>query len=92
MGPVTGRGHRVQLLLFLAAVFVPCAMLVVLSLRIIGQDRELREKRREDDLRRAVDSAGRELLAALEAIKAGEIRDALEPGQRYKYPETVFVA
>jgi two-component system, OmpR family, phosphate regulon sensor histidine kinase PhoR len=67
-------------------------MLIALSVRIIGQDRELREKRREDDRRRTVESAGRELLAALEAIKAGEIRDALEPGQRYRYPETVFVA
>jgi signal transduction histidine kinase len=93
MGPLkVSRGHQVQLLLFLAAVFVPCAMLIALSVRIIGQDRELREKRREDDRRRTVESAGRELLAALEAIKAGEIRTALEPEDRYRFPETVFVA
>ena len=43
------RGHRRQILLFLVAVIVPSVVLVALSLRMIGQERELTEKRLLDE-------------------------------------------
>ena len=86
------RAQRVQLILFLGAVFVPCALLVALSVRIIAQDRELQERRRVDERRRVVSDAGKALAAALESIKAGEIRTELDSGQHYRHSATVLVA
>ena len=87
-----GRGHRAQLILFLAAVFLPCALLIALSVRIVRQDRELRGKRQADERGRIAAQAEKALRAALDPVRRGEIRTELEPGQRYLYPETVFVA
>ena len=36
-------------MLLFAAAILPCALLVVLSLRMMSQDRELAEKRRADE-------------------------------------------
>ena len=41
--------HRRQVPLFLLAIILPCAVLVALGLRMIGQERELAEKRLEDE-------------------------------------------
>jgi len=38
---MSARGHRRQVLLFLVAIVVPSTVLVALSLRMIGQEREL---------------------------------------------------
>ena len=47
------RSHRRQVLLFLAAILVPCLVLVALAARMIRQERELAQKRLvEDRLRR----------------------------------------
>ncbi len=43
--------HRRQVLLFLVAVALPCVVLVALGLRIISQERELRERRVTDERR-----------------------------------------
>jgi signal transduction histidine kinase len=85
------RGHRVQLALFLAAVFVPCVVLIALGVRIVNQDRELRVRRQADGRIRAVDRVRGQLLPILENVRADEIRTELEPGQAYRHPETVFV-
>ena len=66
--------HRVQLILFVAAVLVPCAVLVALSVRIVGQDRELRVKRQADEQRQAAVRARDALLADLKPILLDEVR------------------
>ncbi len=87
-----GLTHRMQLVLFLAAVFVPGVVLVVLSLRVVSQDRELHGKRQADERRLLVERARNGLLAVLGPIRLNEIREDLAPGQSYRHPETVFVA
>jgi nitrogen-specific signal transduction histidine kinase len=84
-------GRRSQLVLFVAAVLAPCAVLIALGIRIIGQDRELQVKRRADESRMIAAQGRDALLASLEAIRRGEATTALAPGQPYRYPETVFV-
>jgi signal transduction histidine kinase len=84
-------GPRSQLILFVAAVLVPCAVLIALSLRIVRQDRELQGKRRADERHRIAMQARDALLTALEAIRLGEVTGDLAPGQPYRFPETVFV-
>jgi signal transduction histidine kinase len=83
--------HRVQLVLFAAAVLVPCAVLIALSVRIIGQERELRVKRQADEQRQIATRARDALLAALRPILVDEVRTDLQLGQAYRHPETVFV-
>ncbi|MEK6322815.1 MAG: ATP-binding protein [Acidobacteriota bacterium] len=67
------QGHRRQVVLFLVAIMVPFLVLVALSLRMIGQERELAEKRLADDQRRLVSQIRQELLARLERIKLQEV-------------------
>jgi len=83
--------HRVQLVLLVAAVLVPCAVLIALSVRIFGQERELRSKRQADERQRIVVRARDALLAALKPIALDEVRTDLRLGQAYRHPETVFV-
>ena len=71
-------GHRRQVLLFLAAVLAPCLLLAGLGLRMIGQERELAEKRRSDDRRLALDRVRQALLARLERIR---VEEAGAPGR-----------
>lgn len=84
--------HRRQVILFLAAVCIPYLILIVLSIKVIGQDRELREVRRADRQRQVLGRVRRELLARLEGIKRDEIRTELRRGERYRHPEVVLVA
>jgi signal transduction histidine kinase/tetratricopeptide (TPR) repeat protein len=67
------RDHRRQVLLFVVAIMVPFLVLVALSLRMIGQERELAEKRLAEDQRRLVSQIRQELLARLERIKLQEV-------------------
>ena len=41
--------HRRQILLFVAAILLPCAVLIVLGLRMIAQERELAQSRMADE-------------------------------------------
>lgn len=68
------RGFHRQILLFLLAVIVPSLVLIVLSVRMIGQERELAEKRLLEEQRRLVSEIRQELLARLERIKLQEMR------------------
>jgi signal transduction histidine kinase len=78
MGPL---GHRRQVLLFLGAILVPCVVLVALSVRMAGQERELAEKRRGDERHRVAEQMAGELSARLERIKIEELGAlAAEPG------------
>jgi len=61
-------GHSWQLVLFVGAILVPTAILIVVSQRTIQQSRELSGKRRADDARAAKERISRELLARLDAL------------------------
>ena len=67
------RRHRRQILLFLLAVIVPSMVLVAISLRMIGQERELAEKRLADEQRRRVSDINQQLLTRLERIKLKQV-------------------
>ena len=88
MGPL---GHRRQLILFLAAILVPYAVLVALSVRLVVQERQLRQDGGAYQRRQMAAAVEKELLARLEAIRRDEVRTALPPGGRYRHPETAFV-
>jgi signal transduction histidine kinase len=66
---MTLDSHKRQIVFFLAAALLPCSVLVVLSLRMMSQERELAEKRVADERRRVVQKTRQELLARLERIK-----------------------
>ena len=75
-------GHRRQVLLFLVAIILPCAVLVVLGLRIVAQERELREKRLGDERRRLTGQLRQELSARLDRIALQEATALLaDPGR-----------
>jgi signal transduction histidine kinase len=65
--------HRRQILLFLTAILLPASVLIGLGSLTIVQERELAIKRVADRRRDALEQAGRELFARLEAIKLREI-------------------
>lgn len=93
------RAHRnrKQVLLFLIAVIFPSLVLVALTLRMMGQERELAGKRWADERRRLAGEIGQQLLVRLEKIKLREV-SALERqtpndrGRSYLNPEVVLVA
>lgn len=85
-------GHRRQVLLFLAVVLAPCLLLVGLSLRMIGQERELAEKRRSDERRLATENIRQELLARLERIKLEAAGGPARLASRTREPEVALVA
>lgn len=72
-GTMSLGSHQRQILFFVAAVLLPCAVLVALSVRMIQQERELAEKRAADDRRRIVSSMREQLLARLERLKSEEV-------------------
>ena len=67
------RSHHKQVLLFLIAVVLPSAVLVVLTWHMIGQQQELSEKRLADERRRMATEIGQKLLVRLEEIKLHEV-------------------
>jgi signal transduction histidine kinase len=75
-----------RLLLFLGVIVAPCLVLVALGVRIIGQERQLRTKRAEEDRQRRVAQVGQELLSRLERIK---LDPTVTPSRRL--PEVVVL-
>jgi signal transduction histidine kinase len=91
-----GRSHRKQILLFLIAVLLPSIVLVFLTVRMIGQERELAQKRMVDEQHRMARDIGQHLLVNLENIKLQERSvvsdDDLLPAKiSYVNPEVVLV-
>jgi signal transduction histidine kinase len=86
-------GHGRLVLLFLVAVILPSLVLVLFTLRMIGQERELAEKRLLDDRTRLVAELDRFLLLHLENIKLQETDDAslLNQSRTYRNPEVILV-
>jgi len=95
--PVHSRGHRKQILLFLAAVILPSLVLVILTLRMISQERELAQKRAVEDRRRMAAEIGQRLLVRLEKIKLQEAsaianQTRLLAKLDYMNPEVVLIS
>jgi len=91
-----GRSHRKQILLFLIAVLLPSIVLVFLTIRMIGQERELAQKRMVDEQHRMARDIGQHLLDKLEIIKlqersAASDEDLLPAKISYVNPEVVLV-
>jgi len=89
--------HRRHVLLFLAAIILPCAVLVALGVRIIGQERELREKRLADERRRVTNQIRQTLSSQLERIALQEATALVaDPDRasssRFGHPAVVLVA
>jgi signal transduction histidine kinase len=63
------RLPRRQALLFLAAILVPCAVLLLLGLRLLEQDRQLEARKLVDERRDLIQRASQQLLSDLEKIK-----------------------
>ncbi|MHC4071032.1 MAG: sensor histidine kinase [Planctomycetota bacterium] len=89
------RSHHKQVILFLIAVVLPSAVLVVLTWHMIGQQQELSEKRLADERRRMAAEIGRKVLVHLEEIKLHEV-SATASGARslntlnYTSPEVIL--
>lgn len=77
------RGHRKQIVLFLLAVILPSLVLVAFTVRMIGQEKELAQKRAAEERRRLARDFGERLLLRLEKIKlqeASTLERVMEPG------------
>jgi signal transduction histidine kinase len=88
-------GHFKQIFLFMVAVILPSLVLIVLTLRMISQERELTQKRELDDQRRMAVEIGQHLFIRLEKIKIQEAgaagRAQGEAKRDYANPEVVLV-
>jgi anti-sigma regulatory factor (Ser/Thr protein kinase) len=60
--------HRRQVVLFLAAILLPCAALVVLGVRLVIQERELADARLDDERRSVTRQLRSDLASRLERI------------------------
>jgi signal transduction histidine kinase len=67
------RSQRRLIALFLAAVLLPCAVLVLLTVRGMRQERELAEKRAVDERARVFAQVRQALRARLESITSQEL-------------------
>lgn len=74
--PVHSRRPRRQAFLFLVAIVVPCLVLVALGLRLMAQERQLKETRRAEQLQLLVVQVRQELLSRLEKIRQQEVARA----------------
>ena len=94
---MSSEQHRRWVSLLLLALFVPCGVLAFLSVRIIRQESELRERRRLEEEEREADRIATRLLGRLEQVREQELRAWADRtrsvAQRlYQHPATVLVA
>lgn len=94
---MASRLHRRQVLLFVAAILLPCAALVFLGLRLVIQERELGAARRGDERRRFTRQLHQELLShlertALRQVTALAVRPGLLHAGGYDDPTVALVA
>ena len=90
-GVMASQLHRRQVLLFLAAILLPCAALVGLGLRLVVQERELGAVRRGDERRRITRQLRQELVSHLERTALRQVTaQAVNPGllQASKYDDS----
>jgi signal transduction histidine kinase len=65
--------HKRQIVLFIAAILVPAAVLIGLSTQLMRQEQELAAKRAADQRQASIEQLRRELAARLDAIRLQEI-------------------
>ena len=70
------HGHHKQVLLFLITIVLPSSVLIVLTIHMITQQREIGEKRLADERRRMATEISQKLLVRLEDIKLHEVSAA----------------
>lgn len=81
--------HRKQILLFLIAVMLPSLVLIILTLRMISQEKELSQKRMVDERHRMAREIGQHLLVRLENIKMQET--SVAANQKYMSAKIEYV-
>ena len=85
-----------QLVLLVAAILVPAAVLIGLGFRVVRQETELSQSRLVEERRRATAQLARELTARVEAIRLQEVNRLIrEPGRSFErpsHPATVLIA
>jgi signal transduction histidine kinase len=86
------RLPRRQTILFLIAIFVPCAILIVLGLRIMDQDRQLEDKRNVEERKQRVAQIRQDLLASLEKIKLQQVARAVSSVPKKWAPPIALIA
>ena len=94
---MASRLHRRQVLLFLAAILLPCAALVFLGLRLVFQERELAAARVTDERRQVTRELRQELLSylervALRQVTALAVRAGVLDAREYDDPAVALVA
>ena len=70
---VRAGSARRRVLLLLTAVFVPYLVLAALSLRMIGQERQLETRRAVEERQRRLTLLGQQLLALLRNFKLRQL-------------------
>jgi predicted Holliday junction resolvase-like endonuclease len=88
--------HRKQIVLFLLAVIVPSLVLVLFTLRMVRQEKELAKRQVVEERRQKAVEIGGHILLRLEKIKIdesseGETEHGRISGFGYRNPEVVFV-
>mgnify|MGYP001825782174 FL=1 len=89
------RSHRRQFFLFVAAVILPCVVLVAAGVRMVDQERELAEARLLQERSRVARQLGQDLLIHLNQVWVGlqrEIGEGTPRGHRPHAGEVVFAA
>jgi len=94
---MVSRSHRRQVILFLAAILLPCVALVALGLRLVSQERELASSRLDDERRRVTRQLRQEISSRLERTALRQAtalaaRPELLRGWTYDDPIVVLVA
>jgi signal transduction histidine kinase len=89
--------HRRWVSLLLLALLVPSGALALLSVRLIRQEAELRQRRHLDEAEREADRIGRRLIGRLEQVREQELRAWADQvrrtaGHLYQHPGTALVA
>lgn len=91
------HGHRRRFPLFLLAIILPSAVMVILGLRMIGQEQELAEKRLHDEQLRVTGQVRQEISSRLERIALKEVTALVTAPDRafasvYDNPAVALVA
>jgi hypothetical protein len=93
---MSSRQHRRWVSLLLLALLVPCGVLAFLSVRIVRQESELRERRHVEEAEREAERITGRLVGRLEQVREQELRAWADrtrsaAGRLNQHPATVLV-
>ncbi len=83
---MTIRGRRTKILFYLVSIVLPSLLLVVFTLRLVSQDRELAQKRVAKDRQKFALDVGRSLLSVLDKAKNLPGEAAVNPSAKPDAP------